>query len=413
MKVIKRPLYLNQLIEGVDTSLIKVITGIRRCGKSFLLFRLFYVYLLSNGVDENHIIRIALDDLDNEELQDARKLLVYIKSKIKDKNQYFVMLDEVQMVHEFTKLLNSLMHIDNANIYVTGSNSRFLSTDVATELRGRAYEIKMYPLSVAEYKSAYPELGFDALWSQYLRYGGLPQVAELNSSAQKADYLGSLFNTVYLRDIIERYRIDKQLEFDELMQIVASSIGAPLNPRKLSNTFNSIGQSKLSPETVSRFLSHAQDAFLIEKSMRYDVKGKRYINTLSKYYFTDLGLRNALINFRQQEESHLMENAIYNELRIRGFSVDVGQIEVYSSPKKTLEIDFVAQRGSRKYYIQSALNIDDRDKLAQETRSLLVVNDSFRKIVIVKGYFEPWHTEDGILILSLHDFMLAPNSMDM
>lgn len=397
---------------AVESTMIKIITGIRRCGKSYMLSPLFHDYLLSRGVRETHIIKIALDDLVNEHLLEGRILLEHLRGAMTEEGRYYILLDEVQMVSKFERVLSSLMQDRRADIYVTGSNSRFLSSDVATEFRGRAIEIPMYPLSMAEMHAAFPDEPVTSLWQKYIRYGGLPQVVELLDDRQKARYLQDLFTTVYSRDIVERYHIQKSLEFDELIRILASSIGSPVNPRRLSDTFRSTARTSLTPETISRFTKHAQDAFLIERAERYDVKGKKYINTLGKIYFTDLGLRNAVLGFRQLEESHLMENAIYNELRIRGFRVDIGSVAVYAPERRALEIDFVAQRGSSCYYIQSAMAIPDRAKMEQETRSLRAVGDSFRKVVIVRDQFEPWHTEDGILVLSLYDFMLNPDAMD-
>lgn len=417
MKVIQRQHYLNQLISGQGNGLIKVITGIRRCGKSFLLFNIFYDYLLSQGVREDHIIKIALDDLLNEDYRNPRKLLSYIKNYIKDTSVYYILLDEVQMIDSFVGVLNSLLHISNADVYVTGSNSKFLSTDIATEFRGRGDEIRIYPLSFAEYLSAYDGEKFDA-WRDYCMYGGLPLILNIDSVQKKSVYLRNLYNTVYKKDLIERHNIKKEDEFDSLAKIMASSIGALCNPNKLSNTFTSVGHVELRAETISSYLSYMQDAFLLEKTQRFDIKGKKYIGTLSKYYFTDTGLRNALLDFRQQEESHLMENIIYNELRIRGFLVDVGQVELRSYSKtngtirKQFEVDFVANLGSKRYYIQSALSIPDSDKMAQESASLINISDSFKKVIVVKDNIVPWHNDNGILILNLFDFLLRPDSLD-
>lgn len=417
MKIIERQHYLDQLISGRGNGLIKVITGIRRCGKSFLLFNIFYDYLLSQGISEEHIIKIALDDLLYEDYRNPRKLLSYISSCIKDTSVYYILLDEIQMADSFVDVLNSLLHISNADVYVTGSNSKFLSTDIATEFRGRGDEIRIYPLSFAEYLSAYDGEKSDA-WRDYCIYGGLPLVLNIDSDHKKNSYLRNLYNTVYKKDLIERNGIKKEAEFDSLAKIMASSIGAPCNPNKLSNTFTSVGHVKLQAETIGSYLSYMQDAFLLEKAQRFDIKGKKYIGTLSKYYFTDTGIRNALLDFRQQEESHLMENIIYNELRIRGFLVDVGQVELRSYSKtrgtvrKQLEVDFVANLGSKRYYIQSALSLPDSDKMAQESASLINISDSFKKVIIVKDNIAPWHNEDGILIIGLFDFLLKPDSLD-
>ena len=417
MQTIKRENYLNQLISGQNNGLIKVITGIRRCGKSFLLFNLFHDFLLSQGVDESHIIEIALDDLLNEAYRNPRQLLSYIKKRMTDQSIYYILLDEVQMLDDFVGTLNSLLHIRNADIYVTGSNSKFLSTDIATEFRGRGDEIRIHPLSFAEFFSAYGGDKYDA-WRDYYTYGGLPLVLNLDSASKKVNYLRNLYHTVYKKDLLERNNIKKIDEFDKVTRIMASTIGAPCNPNKLSHTFKSVENVDLKPETITTYLSHLQDAFVLEKALRFDIKGKKYIGTLPKYYFTDTGLRNALLDFRQLEETHLMENIIYNELRIRGFLVDVGQVELrsYSKAKgtvrKQLEVDFVANLGSKRYYIQSALSMPDKDKMMQESASLDNIADSFKKVIIVKDNIVPWHNEKGFLILSLFDFLLKEDSLE-
>ena len=368
--IIKRDKYLDELIGWKHTDLIKIVTGLRRCGKSFLLFNLFHQHLLSSGTDESHIIEIALDDISNEALREPFRMLEYVKSKIKDDNQYYLIIDEVQLLGRFVDVLNSFMHIDNVDIYVTGSNSRFLSKDVATEFRGRGIEIHIYPLSFAE---LYQARGGDkyALWKSYYTYGGLPYLASLNDNARKAEYLSSLNQTLYLKDIVERNKIANEDEFSELMNVMASSIGSPCNPNKIANTFKSVKKVSLAPQTIAKYLSFMEDAFIVEKSVRYDIKGRKYIGTLSKYYFQDVGLRNALLNFRQVEETHLMENVIYNELRRCGYSVDVGMIEVRSATqRKQLEVDFVANKGDKRYYIQSAFALPDEQKLEQELASL-------------------------------------------
>ena len=343
--IIKRDKYLDELIGWKHTDLIKIVTGLRRCGKSFLLFNLFHQHLLSSGTDESHIIEIALDDISNEALREPFRMLEYVKSKIKDDNQYYLIIDEVQLLGRFVDVLNSFMHIDNVDIYVTGSNSRFLSKDVATEFRGRGIEIHIYPLSFAE---LYQARGGDkyALWKSYYTYGGLPYLASLNDNARKAEYLSSLNQTLYLKDIVERNKIANEDEFSELMNVMASSIGLPCNPNKIANTFKSVKKVSLAPQTIAKYLSFMEDAFIVEKSVRYDIKGRKYISTLSKYYFQDVGLRNALLNFRQVEETHLMENVIYNELRRCGYSVDVGMIEVRSATqRKQLEVDLLQTKG--------------------------------------------------------------------
>lgn len=404
--IIKRDKYLDELIGWKHTDLIKIVTGLRRCGKSFLLFNLFHQHLLSSGTDESHIIEIALDDISNEALREPFRMLEYVKSKIKDDNQYYLIIDEVQLLGRFVDVLNSFMHIDNVDIYVTGSNSRFLSKDVATEFRGRGIEIHIYPLSFAE---LYQARGGDkyALWKSYYTYGGLPYLASLNDNARKAEYLSSLNQTLYLKDIVERNKIANEDEFSELMNVMASSIGSPCNPNKIANTFKSVKKGSLASQTIAKYLSYMEDAFIVEKSVRYDIKGRKYISTLSKYYFQDVGLRNALLNFRQVEETHLMENVIYNELRRCGYSVDVGMIEVRSATqRKQLEVDFVANKGDKRYYIQSAFALPDEQKLEQELASLKKINDSFKKIIITRDDIAPYHDDNGVLIIGLMDFLL-------
>lgn len=404
--IIKRDKYLDELIGWKHTDLIKIVTGLRRCGKSFLLFNLFHQHLLSSGTDESHIIEIALDDISNEALREPFRMLEYVKSKIKDDNQYYLIIDEVQLLGRFVDVLNSFMHMDNVDIYVTGSNSRFLSKDVATEFRGRGIEIHIYPLSFAE---LYQARGGDkyALWKSYYTYGGLPYLASLNDNARKAEYLSSLNQTLYLKDIVERNKIANEDEFSELMNVMASSIGSPCNPNKISNTFKSVKKLSLAPQTIAKYLSFMEDAFIVEKSVRYDIKGRKYISTLSKHYFQDVGLRNALLNFRQVEETHLMENVIYNELRRCGYSVDVGMIEVRSATqRKQLEVDFVANKGDKRYYIQSAFALPDEQKLEQELASLKKINDSFKKIIITRDDIAPYHDDNGVLIIGLMDFLL-------
>lgn len=414
----KRDKSLNQLIEGQRNGLIKVVTGIRRCGKSYLLFKLFADHLLSAGMPEDHIVRIDLENYRHRALRQPETLLEYIDSRITEEGQYVVLLDEVQTVPHFEEVLNSYLKLPNVDVYVTGSNSRFLSTDIITEFRGRGDEIHLSPLTFSEYYTAVGGDKSDA-WRDYFTFGGLPHVLSLSSDEKKSQYLQSLYATVYKRDLIERNAIAKADEFEELLRVVASSIGSPVNPLRLENTFKSVAHSDLSSVTISRYLGFMEEAFLIEKAQRYDVKGRKYIGSLSKYYFSDLGLRNALIGFRQQEETHIKENIIYNELRARGFRVDVGSVEVRGQCDKNeadrtrLEVDFVVNSSSKRYYIQSALSIPDAEKMRQETRSLRAINDSFRKIVIVKDNIKPWHTEEGILVLGLFDFLLQPSSIDL
>lgn len=411
MKEIKRNSYLKQLISGKQNGLIKIVTGIRRCGKSYLLFKIFRNHLLEQGVTPDHIISLALDDILNEEYCDPKKLVLYIKENIKDSQIHYVLLDEVQMVDNFVGALNSLLHIDNVDVYVTGSNSKFLSSDIATEFRGRGDEIRIYPLSFSEFLSEYNGDKNDA-WRDYITYGGLPLILSLESSQQKSNYLHNLYQTVYLKDLIDRNGIKKAVEFDALTKVMASSIGSPCNPNKLRNTFKSVSNTDLSSITIDNYLGFLQDAFLLEKASRYDIKGKKYIGTLSKYYFVDMGLRNCLLGFRQIEETHLMENVIYNELRSRGYLVDVGVVETRTRTenqgmlRKQLEIDFVVNNGSKRYYIQSALSLPNEEKIEQEMASLKNVSDSFQKIIIVKDNIVPHHNESGILFINLYDFLL-------
>ena len=415
---VRRDRYLNQLIESQGNGLIKIITGIRRCGKSYLLFKLFADYLLSTGMPDDHIVRIDLENYRNRSLRKPETLLEYIDSRITDSTGYAVLLDEIQTVPHFEEVLNSYLKTPGVDVYVTGSNSRFLSTDIITEFRGRGDEIHLNPLTFSEYYSAIGGDKSDA-WRDYCTFGGLPHILSLKTDEKKVQYLRNLYSAVYKKDLIERNAIAKEDEFEDLLRVVASSVGAPVNPLRLQNTFKSVARKDLSSTTISRYLACMSEAYLIEKSMRYDVKGKRYINTLSKYYFTDIGLRNALIDFRQQEEAHIMENVIYCELRSRGFRVDVGIVDLRGRDENSviertrLEVDFVANLGSRRYYIQSALSIPDAGKMRQETRSLLSINDSFRKVIIVKDNIKPWHTADGILMLGLFDFLLSPSSLDI
>ena len=409
---IQRDFYLQQLIDGKQNGLIKIITGIRRCGKSYLLFTLFYQYLKNIGVTEDHIIKIALDDIESADLRDPLSLYKYIKAKMVDDDLYYILLDEVQLVARFEEVLNSLLRMDNADVYVTGSNSKFLSSDIITEFRGRGDEIRLYPLSLSEYCEGTGLKPYEA-WKDYYTYGGLPHVLTLETEKKKLDYLSNLFESVYLLDILERHRVKNKSEFEDLVRIVASGIGAPTNTTKLSNTFKSVKKVAISYNTIDKYLGYMQDAFIIEKATRFDIKGKKYIGSLAKYYFTDMGLRNAVLGLRQQEESHIMENVIYNELRRRGCKVDVGIMEQrYVSKdgkwqRKQLEVDFVVNEGSQKYYIQSALAMPDEEKRKQEMASLLRIGDSFKKIIIVKDDIKPWTDENGILTMGLMDFLMG------
>lgn len=415
--IIKRDSYLNQLIAGRHNGLIKIITGLRRSGKSYLLFKLFGQYLEEQGVSQNHIIKIDLEDRRNADLRDPDALLAHIDSRMQDDKMYYILLDEVQHVPEFEDVLNSYLKIDNADVYVTGSNSRFLSSDIITEFRGRGDQINVYPLSFSEFMSVETRHPIEA-WTDYYTYGGLPHVATLQTNQKKIDYLKELYSTVYIRDIVERYRIKGESELKELIQVIASSIGSPTNPNKLANTFKSLKNVSLTNKTIDNYLTYLCESFMTEKAIRYDIKGKKYINTLSKYYFTDIGVRNVILDFRQQEENHIMENIIYNELKIRGFQVDVGVVEHRTTDKdgktvrKQYEVDFVANQGSQRYYIQSAYIMPTEAKERQESASLLNIDDSFKKIIVVKDYIQPKRNENGIVTIGLIDFLLKPELLN-
>lgn len=409
---IKRDYYLNKLIQHKKNGLVKIVTGVRRCGKSYLLFQLFRDHLLESGIKDDHIISIALDDYGNRQLLDPDELYRYVKGRIVDDEDHYILLDEIQLVNNFESVVNGFLHIPNADVYVTGSNSKFLSSDVVTEFRGRGDEIRIFPLNFSEFYSAYGG-DFNDAWLMFCNYGGMPLCLSMQTQADKAKYLTNLFEATYLADIINRNKLRGNVEINELTDILASSIGSLTNPLKLSNTFASTKSVKLSANTISAYLGYLQDAFLIEKALRYDIKGKKYINTPAKYYFVDMGLRNARLAFRQQEYTHIMENVIYNELRSRGYSVDVGVVETVSKEsdawvRKPLEVDFVVNLGNRRYYIQSAYDIPSEEKMQQEQASLLSINDAFRKIVIVNRPLLSGYNEQGILMLSLSDFLLDP-----
>ena len=413
---IKRDYYLNRLIDAKNDGLIKVVTGIRRCGKSYLLNTLFYEYLLQTGVVEDHIIKVSLDDSDNEELLIAKNLSKFVKEKLIDKNIYYVILDEIQLVENFEGVLNGLLRIPNIDIYVTGSNSRFLSSDIITEFRGRGEEIRIYPLSFYEFMSVYKGDKLDG-WIEYITYGGLPLVVSMKNDERKTFYLKDQQRNVYINDVIERNCIKNDTELVSLVEIISSSIGSLSNPKKLSDTFKSTGDISIDPKTINSYLKYLEEAFLIEKAERYDVKGKKYISTPYKFYFSDLGLRNSFINFRQYEETHIMENVIYLELRRRGYNVDVGVVELKERKEneftyKQLEVDFIANKGNNKIYIQSAFSIPDEEKMRQEERPLIKINDSFKKIIIVKDYIKRTRNENGIILMSIFDFLLDPNSLE-
>lgn len=415
---IKRNIHLNRIIARKGNGMIKVITGMRRCGKSYLLFTLFHNYLLEQGVDEQHIIKVDMEDRRNAALRNPDALLNYIDSRMTDSQQYYILLDEVQLVAEFEDVLNSYLKITNADVYVTGSNAKFLSKDVITEFRGRGDEIRITPLSFQEFMSA-KEGNREDLLNEYLTYGGLPQVVTMDEIERKVEYLKNLFTHTYIRDIKERYEIKKDDDLEELINLVASNIGSLTNPTKLENCFKSVKQSCLSKDTIKNYIDLMQDAFIIEKSIRFDIKGKKYIDTPSKYYFTDLGLRNARLNFRQTEFTHLLENAIYNELRIRGYSVDVGQIPIFTiredgkRQRSTLEVDFVCNLGYKRCYIQSAYALPTEEKMKQEFNSLLRIKDSFKKIVIVGTPTPTYQNEEGILTMNIYDFLMNPDSLNI
>ena len=415
---IKRDRYLNLLISKKHNGLIKVITGMRRCGKSYLLFTLFKDYLLSEGIEKSHIIEIAFDAYENKQYRDPDVLYPYLKEQIKDDGMYYVLLDEVQLLGEFEAILNSLTRMKNVDVYVTGSNARFLSKDVITEFRGRGDEVHMYPLSFAEFMSVYPGAKQDG-WNEYMLYGGLPLVLSFTAPDQKIAFLKSLFEETYISDIVGRHNIRNKAELEELLNILSSAIGSLTNPEKLAATFRSVKNKKISSNTIKKYIDYLCDSFLIDRAVRYDVKGKKYIDTPVKYYFTDMGLRNARLNFRQLEETHSMENMIFNELKIRGFNVDVGVIMQYdtnekgNSVRKQLEIDFVCNKGSKRYYIQSAYAIPDQAKMEQEQRSLMRTGDFFKRIIITKDTPAPYYNENGVLIMSVYDFLLNENSLDI
>lgn len=416
--IINRNIHLNRIIARKHNGMIKVITGLRRCGKSYLLFNLFQKHLHESGIDDAHIIKVDLEDRRNISLRNPDNLLAYIDSKLEDDKMYYVMLDEVQLVPEFEDVLNSFLKVPNADVYVTGSNAKFLSKDIITEFRGRGDEIKVRPLSFREFTSV-KNGDRESLLYEYMMYGGLPQVVTMDNVEQKTEYLKGLFTHTYLRDIKERYGIQKDDDLEELINLVASNIGGLTNPTKLENSFMSVKHSNVSKETIKTYLDQLQDAFLIEKSVRYDIKGKKYINTPSKYYFSDLGLRNACLNFRQTEFTHLLENMIYNELRLRGFSVDVGQLPIQrldadGKRKRTmLEVDFVCNQGYKRYYIQSAYAMPTQEKMEQELQPLLKINDSFMKYVIVGTPTPTYQNDNGVVIMNIYDFLMHENCLSL
>ena len=418
MKEIKRDIYLKKLIDRKENDMIKVITGIRRCGKSYLMDPIYKNYLLSTGVKEDHIIKLELDSVENEEYLDRHKLYKYIMGQIKDDKMYYILLDEIQKVDGFESVLNSFLRKENLDVYVTGSNSKFLSSDIITEFRGRGDQVRVFPLSFSEYLSCYDGDKYEA-WADYVTYGGLPLILSKKTDEEKSQYLKDLFKETYVKDIVDRNNISRVDILDSIINMLASSVGSLTNPQKIYNAFKSNGEKELSLNTINLYLKNIEDAFIVNKSLRYDIKGKKYIQTPQKYYFTDVGLRNARLNYRQQEESHLMENIIYNELLVRGYNVDVGVVEQNvknkdgKSERKQLEVDFVCNLGNKRYYIQSSLNLETREKTIQEERSLMNIGDNFKKIIVVKDIIKPWITEEGISVIGIMDFLLNPDSLDL
>ena len=415
---IARDLYLTKLKNKKNNKLIKIITGLRRSGKSYLLDPIFKNSLIADGVREDHIIKVDLDSIENRDLtSDGLNLYNYIMNKIKDNEMYYILLDEIQKVKDFESVLNSFLRKNNLDVYVTGSNSKFLSTDIITEFRGRGDEIRVYPLSFSEFYNAYKDKR--SALKDYMTYGGMPYTLYLKDSEEKSQYLNDLFKNTYLNDIVERNKIQREDILEIIINMLSSSVGSLTNPKKLCDTFISKGYNDINRNTINSYMNYLQDAFLINKVERYDIKGKKYITTPSKYYFTDVGLRNARLNFRQQEEDHLMENIIYNELLVRGYNVDVGVIERFEKDstdktiRKQLEVDFVCNQSSKRYYIQSAFAIPNKEKMEQEQKSLINIDDSFKKIIIVKDDINLWRNEEGILIISLEEFLLNPNSLDL
>ena len=415
--ILARNRYLQQLIDSQGNGLVKTITGIRRCGKSVLLMQLFYKWLIGQNIPKDHIIDISFDDLDNETLRKPKAFLELVKNRMTDEGNYYLLLDEVQQMENFVSVLVSLMHRQNCDIYVTGSNSKFLSTDIVTEFRGRSQEIHLQPLSFSEFIEGY-EGSRDAAWREYYEYGGLPQILSLKTKQQKIEYLSNLVESVYIADLVERNKIKNDEGLKTIIKILSSSIGAPTNPLRIAKTFESVEKLHITSETIARYIKCMEEAFMISEALRYDVKGRKYIGTETKYYFSDMGLRNSILGFRQLEENHLMENILYNELRSRGYNVDVGMVETTERNKegkptrKRLEIDFVANQGSKRFYIQSAFRIDNEEKAEQEQKSLLSIPDSFKKIILLKDDIAPYYDNNGILRIGLFDFLLQTKALD-
>lgn len=413
MQIIERDSYLQKLINKRGNGLVKIVTGIRRCGKSFLLDPLFKDYLIGEKVQEDHIIKLDLDERRNEKYRNPDVLDEYVRNLIQDDRMYYLLLDEVQKVDDFESVLNGFLHIRNLDVYVTGSNSKFLSSDIVTEFRGRGDEIRVFPLSFSEFTSAFNGTT-DEAWQQYVTYGGMPRIVFCADEAEKSHYLKQLFEKTYISDIIERNKVQRTDILDSLVNILSSSIGSLTNPNKLLNTYVSSGVKDISINTINKYLGYLLDSFLIEKSERYDIKGKKYIHTPFKFYFSDIGLRNSRLNFRQREENHIMENILFNELLFRGYNVDVGVLPIREgNDKKQVEIDFVCNQFNKRYYIQSSLSLDTREKTIQEERPLLNVPDNFKKIIVVKDSIKPWITEEGISVIGIKEFLLNKNSLDI
>ena len=413
MQIIERDSYLQKLINKRGNGLVKIVTGIRRCGKSFLLDPLFKDYLIGEKVQEDHIIKLDLDERRNEKYRNPDVLDEYVRNLIQDDRMYYLLLDEVQKVDDFESVLNGFLHIRNLDVYVTGSNSKFLSSDIVTEFRGRGDEIRVFPLSFSEFTSAFNGTT-DEAWQQYVTYGGMPRIVFCEDEAEKSHYLKQLFEKTYISDIIERNKVQRTDILDSLVNILSSSIGSLTNPNKLLNTYVSSGVKDISINTINKYLGYLLDSFLIEKSERYDIKGKKYIHTPFKFYFSDIGLRNSRLNFRQREENHIMENILFNELLFRGYNVDVGVLPIREgNDKKQVEIDFVCNQFNKRYYIQSSLSLDTREKTIQEERPLLNVPDNFKKIIVVKDSIKPWITEEGISVIGIKEFLLNKNSLDI
>lgn len=413
MKEINRELYLKKLVDSMNNGLIKIITGVRRSGKSYLLDPIFTQHLKSIGITDDHIIKLNLDDRANKVYLNPDNLSAYVKNKVKDNAKYYVIIDEIQLVDDFESVLNGFLYMRNLDIYVSGSNSKFLSSDIVTEFRGRSFEIRVFPLSFKEYVEATENNKKDA-FDDYVRYGGMPLSVFMKTDNQKSQYLKELFELTYVKDIVERRKVERKDILEQLINVVSSSVGSLTSPTKLTNTFKSNGIKELSINTIIQYLKYLEDSFLIEKVNRYNIKGKKYIQTTTKYFFVDTGLRNARLNFRQQEENHLLENIVYIELIRRGYNVDVGVVEISEGNKKVqLEVDFVCNQSNKRYYLQIAQNLDTREKTIQETKSLRNIQDGFKKIIIVKNGTSPWITEEGVVVIDIIDFLMNDESLNI